>query len=258
VQRQNLILSNFCQNNEELSIIKAVFSGNTITHDTLIDELAKWRWMVGIGSPNQTDDEVAQELVLLSKFVKSNYINLTIEEISLAIELSLTNKLLCEIKPYGSFSPMYVSNILNAYLDYKRKLHNEISERKLIVDNKDNVTKEITPHDKMESMIELLIYLYNDYKEKGIVNDYFNTLYNYLRRTNRINPSKEIVDNAMIYAREQTMNHINSYFGNALNSEKPNKEYIEKRFARNYCVQLYFDDINIDDLIPTININEFQ
>lgn len=258
LQKQKNILNNYCKNENELSLVNAVFSLNTINHENLIDVLAKWRWMVGVVNQNQNDDEVAQELVLLSKFVKSNYTNLTIDEINLAIELSLTDKLECDTKTYNVFSPMYVSRILNAYIEYKKKINKELVERKSIAEIKETVVKDITPQEKMESIIELIRYLYDDYKEKGVVNDYFNTLYNYFRRTNRINPSKETVNDALLYAKNETSSHINSYFAFALKEEKPNRETLEKRFARNYCVKLYFDQIDIEELIKSITLNEFE
>lgn len=258
LQKQKHTLNNFCKNDYELSLVNAVFSENTINHENLIDILARWRWMVGVVNQNQNDDEVAQELVLLSKFVKSNYTNLTIDEINLAIELSLTDKLDCDTKTYNVFSAMYVSRILNSYMEYKRKINKELVERKSLAEIKETVVKDVTPQEKMDSMIELIRYLYDDYKEKGFVNDYFNTLYNYFRRTNRLNPDKETVNNALLHAKNETSNHINSYFAMALKEEKPNRQTLEKRYARNYCVKLYFDQIDIEELIKTITINEFD
>lgn len=224
----------------------------------LIDVVAKWKWMVGVVNNNQSEDDTAQELALLSTFIYNTYNSLKIDEINLAIQLSLSNKLDCDVNTYNSFSPLYVSRILNAYLEYKRKINSDITERKLIEDNKEMYNVEVTPKYKMESMIELIRYLYDDYKKTGIVNDYFNTLYNYFRRTNRLKPNKDIIDNAINYGKGESSKHINSYFADALKGEKPNKEYIEKRYSRNYCVQLYFSEIDdIEKLIATININEF-
>jgi len=49
--------------------------------------------MSGINTYNQDENEVAKELVLLSQFIINNYSDINLDEISLAIDLSLTNKL---------------------------------------------------------------------------------------------------------------------------------------------------------------------
>jgi len=214
--------------------------------------------MVGISSNNQSEDDLAKELILLAQFVSTNYKSIKLEELNLAIELSLTDKLDCDIRTFNVFSPMYISRILNAYILYRRNIIKEISERKQKDDLKEIDKKELTPKEKMEAMIDLIKYLYEDYKKNGVVNDYFNTTYNYLRRTNRIKPTKENIDDAIKNAKIETNKHINSYFAHALKEDKPNKDYLEKRFARNYCVKLYFDEIDLDKLISSISIKEFE
>jgi len=224
----------------------------------LIDVLTKWRWMSGTNSYNQEEDEIGQELALISKFILSNYSTISLDEISLAIDLSLTDKLNVDVRTFNTFSPMYVSRILNAYLEYKRRMYNEIMERKNKVDSREEMEKKVSPKEKMDSMVELIEYFYEQYKSEGTINDYFNTLYNYLRRTKKLNPSKEVVNEAMEYGKSMATEHINSFFGKGLFDEKPNKDNIGKRFARNYCVQKYFDGIDIKEVISSIDIKEFE
>jgi hypothetical protein len=254
------------KNSDELAFVESI-SNLTILQlskndnefwDNIIDILAKWRWMAGININNQSEDDIAKELALLGKFIFDNYPNITYDEITLAINLSLTNKLDCDVRTFNSFSPMYVSRILNSYLEYKRNVYNDLMKRKETLDLKKEMDKEITTEEKMESMIELIRYFYDEYKSKGIVKDYFNTLYNYFRRTKRMNPDKKLVNDALSYAKEQAKKHIKDYFDDAFKKENVNVENIEKRYARNYCVQVFFDNLDIEKLISTITIQEFQ
>jgi len=258
LQKQSLSFVKHCFNNEELNLVKCAFSEKPYSLESLIDVLSKWRWMLGINSNNQSEDDLAKELILLAQFVSTNYKSINIEELNLAIDLSLTDRLECDVRTFNAFSPMYISRVLNAYLQYKRNIIREIAERKQKDDLKEIEKKELTPREKMDAMIDLIKYLYDDYKKNDVVNDYFNTLYNYFRRTNRIKPTKDNIDNAIKNAKIETNKHINSYFANALKEEKPNKDYLEKRFARNYCVKLYFDEIDLDNLISSISIKEFE
>ena len=214
--------------------------------------------MSGINTNNQNEDDIAKELALLGTFVFENYPNITYEEITLAINLSLTDKLNCDVRTFNTFSPMYVSRILNGYLEYKRNMYNDLMKRKEIADNKKEMDKEITPEEKMQSMIELIRYFQEEYKANGIIKDYFNTLYNYFRRTNRMSPDKKLINDALAYAKEQAKKHIKDYFDDAFKKESVNVENIEKRYARNYCVQVFFDNLDIEKLIATIKIEEFK
>lgn len=212
--------------------------------------------MSGINN-NESEHEIAKELALLSQFVIKTYGNLTISEILLAVDLSLLNKLDCDVRPYNNFSPMYISRILNAYIDYRKELHKDILERKRKEELKNISEKKPTPKERMDSVIELIEYFYHEFKSGNGVNDHFNTLYNYFRRTSTINPNKETIDKAMEYGKQQSEVHINNVFYNALPSEKPNKENIIKRYARNYCVERYFSENTLENIILKVNIKDF-
>jgi hypothetical protein len=136
-------------------------------------------------------------------------------------------------------------------------MYNELMRKKESLDLKRDMDKEITPEEKMESMVELIRYFYDKYKSQGIVNDYFNTLYNYLRRTNRLVIGKQIIDDALKYGKEEAIKHKKEYFDDALKKEKVNIEGVEKRYARNYCVQRYFDEISIEEIVNLIKPEHF-
>lgn len=223
----------------------------------LIDVLAKWRWMSGVSSNHQSEEDIAKELVLIADFIFRNYPKLTIEEISLSIDLSLINTFDVDVNAYNSFSPIYVSRILNAYLDYKRGLYNTISAKKDLEDSRKFLEKKPTPLEKMNSMIELIKYFYDEYKSVGEVKDHFNSIYQFFKRTNRISLNKDIIDEALKYGKEKSISHISTYW-DIFDRNKPDGEEIVKRFARNYCVQKIFDTIDIDDFVSKINVDEFE
>lgn len=224
----------------------------------LIDILARWRWMSGINSYNQDEDEVAKELYLIAQFVSKNYPKITIEEIQLAIDLSLTDKLDTDVRTFNTFSPMYVSRILNAYLEYKLEIGREIIQRKIKEDEKKESEVVASPQQKMDTTIDFIRYLYDKYKNEGIVEDYFSSMYLYLRRTNKFSPTKEMVNEALQYAKQKVVDYNNKHFADVLfRKEKQNNEDVEKRFARDYCVMRFFDTLDIDDFISKIQISEF-
>jgi hypothetical protein len=91
------------------------------------------------------------------------------------------------------------------------------------------------------------------------INDLFNSVYNFLRRTKRLMHPKELVDEAMEYGKIKCREEVNMVYGIRVESrEKVNKDAIQKRYARNYIVEKFFKDINIDELILGIELTEFE
>jgi hypothetical protein len=246
-----------CESKEEYALVKSIHESHKYDIDNLIGVLGKWRWMSGVNDTNQDEDEIAKELILIAKFVNKNYSELRIDEISLAIDMSLTNKLDVDVRTFNIFSPMYVSRILNAYVEYRKKTYEIIMDRKRSLDSKRMVEKKPSPEENMEAIKELIIYFWEQYQKENIVKDYFNTLYRYFRRTNQIILTKEEIENAQKYARQKASQELNDIMGINF-GEKKSRESIEKGLARNYCVQLLFDKSeNVEKVLEKVSLNHF-
>ncbi len=246
-----------CENKDEYAIMKGIHEGHKYSIDSLITTLGKWRWMSGVNDNHQEEDEIAKELIIISKFVHNNYSDLRIEEINLAIDMSLTNKLDVDVRTFNVFSPMYVSRILNAYMEYRKKTYDDVMERKSRAEDKKMVDKKPTPEENMEAIKELIIYFWEQYKKEGVVKDYFNTLYRYFRRTNQIVLTKEEIKMAQDYASQKASQELNDIMGINFGN-KGSRESIEKGLARNYCVQLLFDKSeNVEIILERVSLNQF-
>ena len=240
--KNNLI--SVTSNVEEYNFVLS-FEGKEIIHNNhanqIIDILARWRYMLGINISNQSENELSTELSFLSKFIKENYNYLTLDEINLAINLSLTNKLEVDTKTYNNFSAFYISQILNAYLTYKRKLYNELSY-KLEKNELDYNVEKPSAEDNMKLMKELIIGFYEDYQKDGYINDVFNLVYDFLKKIKKLNFNNLIIEEAILYGEKMAIKEKIHVYG--INSkEKIDLELIKKRYSRNYCVQLFFKEI---------------
>jgi len=118
--------------------------------------------------------------------------------------------------------------------------------------------KEPSAEEKMEAMKELIQYFYDEYLEKGVVDDYFNSIYNFMEKNKYLRPLDETIKEAEKYGREMATNYIQQHFMDAIKSEKPNREYVEIRYAKNYIVQKYFKTFGIDSLLNRIKLSDFQ
>ena len=89
--KRNSLLEHI-QNNEELEIVKSIENSLQVAKlesmDTLLGVVAKWRMYIGLP---KTD--VSEELMINVDFINKNYPFLTLGEIELAINLSVTRKL---------------------------------------------------------------------------------------------------------------------------------------------------------------------
>lgn len=239
----------------------------------LIDVISKWRYYTGC-----TKDVTAQDFVVIAMFIGRNWDSLTLDEINLIIDLSMMGKLDVDVNTYGNFSPLYVSRIIQAYLDYKNDTIKAVLQRKNEHEQKvlvEQSTKPI-PEESMDNMIYILKAEYAKFNQHSVVNDPFNIVYNFLKRTNRLRIDKELTNQALEYANrmaktaliEQTIaesgqiREISAVMSDdeyrLTDKQKDNKDKLVKKYARNYCVQKYFGTINIDDIVKSITIKEFQ
>lgn len=278
-KQKNPPLINYAQSRDEANVINAIYhyapiyvSINTLTQlnineskklmqslmNEVIEVLAKWRIMIGVSFDNHDEKQDAEELKIIAKFIINNYDNITIQELKQCINLSIIGVLNVDTRHYNNFSCLYVSNIIIAYLEYKRNLVNELNERREKHERELYIEDKPTAEVKMKGITELLQYLYDEYKSNGIINDYFNAAYSFLRRTKRLKHNQAMIDEATKYGKEKCRDEVKKIFGIIVNTkEKPNIKAIEDRFAKNYFVQKLFDKINIDELISSIKISEF-
>lgn len=96
--------------------------------------------LVGLRGNNMPTDE---EKYVLLNFIRSNFGNLTPEEIKLAFEYAISGKFEIDVKCYENFSCEYFGRIVNAYIEYSRNevkvKPKEIEEAKPVPN--DNVLK---------------------------------------------------------------------------------------------------------------------
>ena len=118
-----------------------------------------------------------QDMVLIS-FIRSNFSDITMDEIKLAFELGVSGETGVNMKHYHNFNSIYFSDVINAYKRYKRA-QKDITP-KLIE------SSEMTPQQERDTTTSWLNNHVFPRIEKFFktgeydLPDYGNTLYNYL------------------------------------------------------------------------------
>ena len=239
---------NFITTQDEADIVESIEKGIVLqkNNETILQIVSTWRAMVGI--PKQ---DVSEELILAAQYISKEYGFLTEQELYLAITLSIKRVLKdCEFKGY--FSPYYIASVLESYLHYRKlKMADAIRRREKYIREQQEINNKPTPKQQAENMKEIIKGLYDEWQQHGYIKDSFNLAYNFLRRVKWLNPSKEQIEEALVYGKKMTSLARSKDFKRV--GESPEIIKIEEdRYSRNYCVQKYFETVSIDVLLNNI------
>lgn len=252
MQKQKPLLE-FTTTNEEAALVKcvqgSVLIGNLKDLNPLVNVVAKWRMYIGLPK-----EDISEELSIVADFLHKQYEYLTIAEIELAYTLSVTNKLK-DVEFYGSFSPLYVGKVLDSFLYYRKLTLADTIRRKQQYDNEiKEMENRPTPAKQCNDLKCLIKDIYEDYKVKKEIKDPFNICYNFFRKTKMIIVKKDEIDLAMDYGKKMYLSKERNLFDKVTESSK---DLEIQRYARNWCVQKYFDNVGIDIILNNIKVEHF-
>lgn len=246
-QNQNSLI-NYAKNREEMELSKAIGDVRlrNITKgdaERLIEVVGKWGFYMGASNRLTSDD-----ILLLCKFLRENYNHLTINEISLAINLNL-KRVFGDIEYFGSLSPVYMSEVLNSYEDYKRDVMRPVVARRERENTPQSPT--LTKKEEYNMICDALKNEYSKFKQGAPINDTFSILYNFLAKSGRIQESLEKLEEAKAYA-------IRAVEKNAKKEAKTIGDLINKSYMKEGELEKYRQLFFIVDLFSTINdINSY-
>lgn len=252
------------KSNLELELVEAFLDKKKIKdmsneeQATIFDTIG-W-WMTNLGIMNTISPI---EMKLIADFIVENYSMLTIEEIKKAINLSITKRLNCDTELYNrSFSNMYVGRILEAYIQFR---NDELREFYYRVEKQVQSIEppKATAVDKKKIMVELLTTLYSDYVKDNTNIGYCYSVYDFLKKTNRLHLTKEIVEASVEYAKITSQKVIKDIYSNSMGEllqqyKNLDKEALKDKYARNYMVSVYFASCDFGKLIQSITEKEFE
>ena len=167
-----------------------------------------------------------------------------------------------DVEHYQSFTPLYISKILNAYKQYRGKIICDIRDR---IEKLENVPKEPTLEERIELAKTSLQSMYNSRADKRFY-DYGGVTYDFIKRNELLPLSKSLVEEAMKYGKkEQLKKSRNSAYKDALigghknlNDAREKKEAMIRSYARTYVVQKWlntFDDESFAKFLEKVDRN---
>jgi hypothetical protein len=145
------------------------------------------QWIYYLGLTDKVDDK---DIITLTKFTQEVFPNLTIEDIKLAINLSMKGSLDADIECYGNFSPLYISKILNAYLKFSNTKINEINWRKTSIEAQTQIEQEEPYENRVKSRRRIINNYINRIMQEPnkYVADFDSIIWGLMCRTKMIDP----------------------------------------------------------------------
>jgi hypothetical protein len=263
------------ENPEEKKFGLAVFNNIAIKNMDAQDAniaLAKligaWCFILGI-TESQIPRE--QDLNLIIPWIRKHYGSLSVQEIELAIDLSVEGKFDVNINPYNNtLSIRYIGMVLQQYMDYRSETMKKINEQTERYIYQNALPSPLpTAEQEMKTMIDMLTFEYRRYEKTGNVWDYKNYIWDYLKTTGKIIVGKQAVKVAMEEGLKKLSTIIDKKYP-AIKSvpdvmqqkiEKENREKMEegqKNYAREYLLKHFFASRSLDAILRMVKIEDFQ
>jgi hypothetical protein len=196
-------LAVWTRNSVEKEVVLAAYDkqlGNYTTAEDitkLIGMVTKWRIMLGLSK-----EMSEEELKINVQFIKSNYQKFTLKDIDIAINWSLQGKLGVTVEPYGAFSPLYISRILNAYGAKAEDMINEIMQRRKMEARLQASEKTVLTYEEtIKQRRNYVVWFINKIKtENKYLGDFDNIMWDFLTKYNLIKVSEKWTEEASEFA----------------------------------------------------------
>lgn len=259
---QNSLIGDWIKTETELAIAKTYAEkkiGDFTREDMtkLVEIMAQWRVLLGV-----TSEPTEQELIIICQFMYDNFKKFTLADVRLAMNWAIGGRLDVGFVTQKNISSYYVSRVMNAYDDYKRHIFNDMMAEREKYKQRLEIDKprQQTPKEKAETFKDFVVSMYKAYQKDSLLYDVGDSLYDWIKRTGQLNPTKEEVQAAVEYGKEKYSEIMRERNLRQILSEavdKKSKEEQQKKFAREYIIRLYFERYTLGDIIKKIELTQF-
>lgn len=253
-------MGDWIKNADELAIVKTfdekqIRDYNSSEMANLVDLMAQWRLLLGT-----TSEVTAEELTFICQFLYENFGHLTYSDIRLSMMWAIVGKTDIGFVSQKTLSSYYVSKAINAYMDQKGEMVNQIASNKL--KHESSKPKQIlTPSEKANNFKSHIMSVYKEYKVDGTLIDFGDMVYKWLKKSGCINPTSAEIDEALTignnkYIAERQEESLKNIVLQSVNPKTEN--YLKRKYAREYLIKKYFDNNDIIQIIQRISPNQFD
>jgi hypothetical protein len=261
--KQNPLIGNWINDDNELAIAKTFDDKRLKDYNAedmvrLVEVMAKWRLLLGV-----TSDVSSAELTFICQFLYDNFKNITLSDINLSMNWAISGKIEIGFVSQKTISSFYVSKALLAYSEQKKKIVEDIlykKERHEIRESNSRVV-ELNAEKRANNFKDYLIAVYNNYEDMGVVNDLGDMVYKWLKKSEILITTPELVSNALVYGNEKYIEERqNESLIGIINKvvDTFTEENRKKKLARAYIISTIFSKMTLQELILKIKISHFE
>lgn len=218
--------------------------------------IVRWAQYVGVDTPE------ASSINMLANFIKENFPSLNSYDLKECITLLATQSLPTEAKHYGKISPIYVSEVLKAYQEYKSNIIFKVKDSISKIEREEVVPM---PDEERVENFKLLLTIAKEDNSKGLFYmDAGDSLYNFIKFNKLIKLTPELIEEAMTAGEKDYQNakkkkvveatiKNQSYLSVA--DMQYEKDDIIRKGARQFVVNRFLLNLELEPLLKKININ---
>lgn len=260
LQKQHNLIGDWIKTKEQYNVVVSHVGSAQLKNasNKMMNELVTFLglWKFSVGNNQETS---AEEYRYLAIFIKDNFSEFTLEELKSAMTMSINGKF--ENKYFGSFSPIYVSSVLNMYREFRASVMRKIEEDAEAHRRAEQKRLMATPEYRCDQMKSFINEQFETYQKEKEIFDPFNLIYNFLRKHNIMQVPKQIVDEAMEYGKRKAILDKNSKsdsLKSLIGNLSGDSEEDTKKYARNFVIQKYFDNKPIKEILKLIKVEHFK
>jgi len=217
--------------------------------------IVRWATYVGVDTPE------ASQLNMLSNFIKEHFPTFNAMDLKDCISMLASHSLETDAEHYGKISPIYVSKVLKAYQEYKNDVVFKV--RGNIEKVKESEVVPMPNEERIANFKKLLTIAKKENTQGLTYIDAGDSIYNFIKFNKLIALSKELIDEAMEYGNkhyiEQRKKKVTETVIKNQNFKRVadmqfEKEDIIKKYAREFVVNKFLLQLDLDKLLQKINI----
>jgi uncharacterized protein (DUF433 family) len=217
--------------------------------------IVRWATYVGIDTPE------ASQLNMLSNFIKENFPSFNALDIKECIGMLASQSLETDAEHYGKISPIYVSKVLKAYQEHKNdvifKIRNNLDKIK------EAEVKPMPNEERIANFKKLLTIAKGENTQGLTYIDAGDSIYNFVKYNKLFALTKELIAEAMEYGNKHYLEQrkkkvtetvIKNQNFKRVSDMQFEKEDIVKKYAREYVVNKFLLQLDLNELLQKINI----
>ncbi len=246
-------LAIWTRNSLEKEVVLAAYDKQLSNYSTaeditkLIAMVTKWRIMLGLSK-----EMSEEELKINVQFIKTNYQKFTLKDIDIAINWSLQGKLGVNVEPYGTFSPLYISRILNAYGAKAEDMINDIMQRRKLEARLQAAEKIVLTYEEtITQRRNYIVWFIDKIKtENKYLGDFDNIMWDFLTKYNLIKVDEKWTEQASEFADGEILRenmdegYAKFYDKLQFNDKKVEMKKRREMYGRYYLLKKFCQTIN--------------